>query len=71
MTLSSAVIYAVPCPHCGNNTPQTVHWLTTHNNMTCDECGRTVNLEGGEIGTIIQGLAQFCARTRTSLGKRF
>ena len=70
MTLTNAILYAVPCPHCSHNTMHTVHWLTTHNKMSCFMCGGPINLESGEIATIIQGLAQFCASTSTSSSKR-
>ncbi len=70
MTLTNAILYAVPCPHCSYNTMQTVHWLTTQNNMPCGMCGGTINLESGEIATIIQGLAQFCSSAGTPFSKR-
>lgn len=69
MGVSNKLTYPVHCPHCDYATPQTIAWLTVHNNMPCNACGRTVNLESGEIAVVIESLAQECTRLDAVLSK--
>jgi hypothetical protein len=62
--------FGVLCEKCGHRTPQTVAWLTVHNNMACGSCGVVVNLEGGQIAATIVKLAEQCAELDRLASKR-
>jgi len=67
---SKTISFAINCPHCGHNTPQTVAWLAVHNQMPCGACGLSINLESGQNAAVIERLAQECLRLDAIAAKR-
>ena len=48
----------VPCPHCLQETEQTLAFLINNANFTCRECGGMVDLSSGEWVTFRQKLSE-------------
>ena len=49
------------CEKCGQRTPQTIAWLTVHNNLPCKHCRAIIDLTAGDNAIAIQKTAQHCA----------
>jgi transcription elongation factor Elf1 len=37
------------CPQCAHKIEKTIGWLTSHDKMTCEGCGVTINLDMHEL----------------------
>ncbi len=51
----------VPCPECGEITPETVAWLVDHDKLVCGQCDVAVDLRLEEMRALIEDADKVCA----------
>jgi len=66
---SREVSMAIRCPACCEASQQVLSRLITLESVSCHHCGRSIDLQSGHYGFLIQELAQACARADVALSK--
>lgn len=59
----------IRCRTCGEATQKPLTRLVAVNRLACPHCANVVDLESGEDGALIQGLADQCRRIDAGLAK--